>query len=109
MLRIDDLRNLAHCDKHVILTKHAKNRLQERVITIDDVQHAIQTGEIIIQYEDDKPFPSCLLLGETEHNRFIHVVASIDGGYLYIITAYFPDENEWESDFKTRKPSKRQS
>ena len=50
-----------------------------------------------------KPFPSCLLLGKTEQDKYIHAVASVDGEFLYIITAYTPDENEWESDLKTRK------
>jgi hypothetical protein len=85
------------------VTQHAKNRLAERGISVWDIQNAIMTGEIIIQYEDDKPFPSCLLLGSTEQSESIHVVASTDEGFLYVITAYFPDENEWESDLKTRK------
>jgi len=96
------LQNLCH-DKNIALTKHAKNRLHERIITIEDIKAAIQTGEIIKQYEDDKPFSSCLLLGRTVQDKHIHVVASIDNGYLYIITAYYPDENEWESNLKTRK------
>jgi len=85
------------------MTKHAKTRLTERNISIEDIKNAIKTGEIIKQYEDDTPFPSCLLLGATEQKTPIHVVASIDNGYLYIITAYNPDENEWEIDNKTRK------
>ena len=102
MLQIVDLRKLCH-DKNIAITKHAKIRLTERGITIDDIKNAIKTDEIINQYEYDKPFPSCLLLGLTEENAYIHVVVSIDDGYLYIITAYFPDENEWENDLKTRK------
>jgi hypothetical protein len=43
------------------------------------------------------------LLGEAEQNKYIHVVASVDISFLYIITAYYPDENEWEVDLKTRK------
>jgi hypothetical protein len=77
--------------------------LAERSITIEDVKKAIMTGEIIKQYEDDKPFPSCLLLGLSLQGVAIHVVASTDNGYLYIITAYHPDENDWEMDYKTRK------
>jgi len=102
LLYINELRNLCN-DKNIAITKHAKNRLIERAITVESIKNAIKTGEIIRQYEDDKPFPSCLLLGSTEQNKFIHVVVSIDNGYLYIITAYYPDENEWEDDFKTRK------
>ena len=102
LLHIDDIRDLCH-DKCIAMTKHAKTRLTERNISIEDIKNAIKTGEIIKQYEDDTPFPSCLLLGATEQKTPIHVVASIDNGYLYIITAYNPDENEWEIDNKTRK------
>ena len=102
MLDIKDLRNLC-LDKNIAITKHAKNRLIERNISLENIKNAIQTGEIIEQYENDKPFPSCLLLGETEQSKYIHIVVSIDGGFIYIITAYCPDENEWEVDLKTRK------
>jgi DNA-directed RNA polymerase beta' subunit len=102
LLKINDLQCLCN-DKSTAITKHAKNRLLERGISVADVQNAIQTGEIIKQYEDDKPFASCLLLGLTEKNDNIHVVASIDNEYLYIITAYYPDIDEWESDLKTKK------
>ena len=102
LLSIFDLRALCQ-DKSIALTKHAKNRLMERAITIEDIKQAILTGEIIRQYEDDKPFPSCLLLGTLEHNKPIHIVASIDNWYLYIITAYYPDENDWEAGFRVKK------
>ena len=102
LLRIDDLRNMC-CDKCIAMTKHAKTRLTERNITIEDIKNAVRTGEIIKQYEDDTPFPSCLLLGLTEQNTYIHIVASIDSGYLYIITAYYPDGYDWKIDLKTRK------
>jgi len=102
LLNICDLQNLCY-DKNIAITKHAKNRLQERAILIEDIKNAIKTGEIIKQYEDDKPFPSCLLLGVTKQNKYIHAVVSIDSGYLYIITAYYPDEDKWGTDLKTRK------
>ena len=104
MLNIGDLQYLCY-DRNIAITKHARVRLIEREITIEDIKNAIQTGEIIKQYEDDKPFPSCLILGATEQNEYIHVIASIDNGNLHIITAYFPDEGEWEADFKARKES----
>ena len=102
MLDISDLCNLCH-DKNIAATKHANIRLRERGIGIEDIKHAILTGEIIRQYEDDRPFPSCLILGTIENGDYIHVVASIDTEFLYIITAYYPDESEWESDLKTRR------
>lgn len=37
----------------IAITKHAKERLRERGIKVDDITHCIDTGEIIKQYEDD--------------------------------------------------------
>ena len=105
MLTICNLQSLCR-DDSMVITKHARQRLVERGISINDVQSAIRTGEVIKQYEDDKPFPSCLLLGRAEKEIKIHVVASIDNEILYVITAYQPDENEWELDLKTRKVEK---
>jgi hypothetical protein len=102
LLIIENLRNLCH-DENMAMTKHANNRIRERGIGIEDIKHAIKIGEIIRQYEDDKPFPSCLLLGKAEDGEYIHLVASIDADTLYIITAYHPDETEWESDLKSKR------
>lgn len=87
----------------IALTKHARKRLAERNITICDIIEGIETGEIIKQYEDDKPLPSCLILGFSANNNYIHIVVSNDKEYIYLITAYYPDAKQWEDDFKTRK------
>ena len=89
--------------EHIAVTKHAKERLVERNIAIADIINGINTGEIIKQYEDDKPLPSCLILGISVNNDYIHIVVSHDEEYIYLITAYFPDPGKWEKDFKTRK------
>jgi len=44
-----------------------------------------------------------LLLGKSENGINIHLVVSIGDGFLYVITAYYPDDEEWESDLMTRK------
>ncbi len=62
----------------------------------------IEDLQIIEQYEDDYPFPSCLILGKSG-NKVIHVVASINDNYIYIITSYVPEATKWESDWKTRR------
>ena len=61
------------------------------------------TGEIIEQYPDDFPFPSCLIFGYTMDNRVIHVVISSEGSCGRIITAYIPNTEKFESDLKTRR------
>ena len=87
----------------IAITEHARIRLFERNISIDDIVNGINTGEIIKQYPDDKPLPSCLILGFSARLQYIHVVVSYETDFIYLITAYFPDPDMWENDFKTRK------
>lgn len=83
---------------------HASQRMIERDIKRQNVMEAILDGEIIEDYPDDFPFPSCLILGYSTNGMPLHVVCSIGQDYLWIITVYYPDSNKWEQDLKTRKP-----
>ncbi len=40
------------------------------------------------------------------NDKPIHVVASTDNEFIYLITSYFPNTIKWEADFKTRKEHK---
>ncbi len=102
MINIEVLRKLNQ-PEHIAITEHARQRLIERGITVKDIVRCIAEGEIIKQYEDDKPFPSCLILGMAVNKSYIHVVVSHDEEYIYLITAYHPDQEMWEPDLKTRK------
>ncbi len=102
MILIDKLREMNVAEKYAI-TEHARIRLIEREITFDDIVCCVANGEIIEQYENDKPLPSCLVLGMEVKGRYIHIVVSHDDEFIYLITAYYPDEQQWNSDFKTRR------
>ena len=95
------LHQICSCE-NLLITKHAKLRMHERNIRIDDIITVISNGEIIKQYKDDKPFESALLLGYS-NNRPIHVVLSIEENFIHIITAYTPDKAKWNNDFKHKK------
>ena len=102
ILQIENLRRLC-TDDTVIMTAHVIRRCKERNIDSGSIINVIMHGEIIKQYEDDKPFPSCLLLGMSVNGKYLHVVVASDTINLHIITAYYPSIDEWEPDFKTRK------
>lgn len=102
MIDIESLRRL-NTPAQIAVTEHARQRFIERGITISDIIKCIAEGEIIRQYEDDKPFPSCLILGMTANNTPLHTVVSHDDVFIYLITAYYPDKQIWGPDFKTRK------
>lgn len=54
---------------------------------------------------DDQPYPSCLVLGWLASGDPVHIVCSrgeVEPA-LRIVTVYEPDDDQWESDYKTRK------
>lgn len=61
------------------------------------------TGEIIEDYPDDFPTPSCLILGFPSIDVPLHVVVASNGESAKIAKAYYPDKDKWESDMKIRK------
>lgn len=101
-LNIDQLRALCEQDR-IKWSLHALKRLRERNIKIEAFKSCIMCGEIIKQYPDDRPTPSCLILGWILPDNPLHVVVGSDGSDIYAITAYRPNSDEWESDMKTRK------
>lgn len=87
----------------ILWTQHCLQRMQERGIRRADVKNRIATGEIIENYPDDFPNPSCLILGYTIDGRILHIVAGCDNINIYIITVYYPDTIKFEDDLKTRR------
>lgn len=93
-------------DEKIRWTNHIVVRLLQRNITQDDVLNTLLNGEIIEEYENDYPYPSCLVYGISLNNKILHVVCGSNEEELWIITAYYPDNIEWENDLKTRKEIK---
>ncbi|NBJ93088.1 DUF4258 domain-containing protein [Parablautia muri] len=102
MITIEQLKAL-NKPENIAVTEHARIRLYERHLNIDDIVNGINSGEIIKQYSDDRPLPSCLILGFSVKSKYIHIVASCDTDFIYLITAYFPNPTMWENDLRTRK------
>jgi hypothetical protein len=51
-------------------------------------------GEIIEEYPDDKYSPSCLIYGQTNKGKNLHVQISLPPAVV-VITTYEPDPEEW--------------
>ncbi len=82
---------------------HCLERMQERDISRDDVRSCVLRGEIIEDYPNDYPYPSCLIFGHTTQDRVLHIVIGTDEVTAYVITAYYPSTDKFEADLKTRK------
>ena len=102
MILIENLRQ--YCQNDVVfITNHAMERCRERGILVKDILNAIMSGEIIEDYPDDFPFPSCLICGKSTNGEIIHICLSDEGTSSKVITAYKPNIDKWEDDFRTRK------
>lgn len=101
-MNIELIRRLCEA-KALQWTNHVMIRLLQRGISTNDVEYAIIHGEIIEQYPDDYPYPSCLVLGATIAGKHLHVVCGATNERLWLITAYYPNPDEWSPDFKRRK------
>ena len=89
--------------KYIISFTHTE-KMRSRKIKAEDIEEAISKGEIIEPYPDDPRGASCLISGLTRKGRPLHIVCGrLEENEILIITAYEPDAEEWEADWKTRK------
>lgn len=88
-------------------TNHVLVRLLQRNIAMDDIVYALTNCEIIEQYPEDYPYPSCLVLGLTKAHKHIRIVCGASNVELWLITAYYPDIEKWEPDYKIRRENDR--
>jgi len=98
------IRKIAEKDR-IAFKKHSAIRMKERGNYADEVKKIMLHGEIIEEYPEDKPFPSCLVFGFTEKQKPVHIVIAIDSDdqIIWVITVYSPSKEEWEDGFKRRK------
>ncbi len=85
----------------IYFREHAIQKMVERNINDEEVIQAINNGEIIEEYPDDKYGPTCLIYGQTNINRPLHVLVPYTKP-IWVITTYEPDESKW-IDFKIRR------
>ncbi len=88
----------------LIFSHHALLRMYERKIGRLAVRHLADSGEVIENYPDDRPFPSRLVLG-FPLGRPLHAVLA-DGpksGQNIVVTIYEPNLAEWEPGFRKRR------
>jgi hypothetical protein len=95
-------------ENKVLYTAHARKemRLEEHgLIREEEVYEAVLKGEIIKDYEDDQPYPSTLLYGNTLTGRPIHVVCAYcsTDDLLIIVTVYEPNPARWINYRRRRK------
>lgn len=91
-------------DRKVFWTYHVNMRLAGRHIIRDEIFAAVDSYEIIESYPDDKYLPSYLVFAAQTGAGF-HVLfgADVEADHVRVVTAYRPNQAEWEPDLKTRR------
>ncbi len=104
-MTLSELINLLAEKDRIAFKKHGLLRMHKRNFKADEVKQTLIEGEVIEDYPDDRPLPSCLILGYNSQHRAMHVVVAVDENdqMLWVITVYEPTLDEWEVGFKTRR------
>ena len=93
-------------EDRVLYTQHARREMRGEPfgrILEQEVYETTSAGEIIEDYPDDTPYPSCLVFSRTRRGRPVHVVCAHvpEEDRAIIITVYEPDPVRW-IDFRRR-------
>jgi hypothetical protein len=104
ILDINDIREAIRANR-IRITDHADEEAQDDNLTFDEIYFSVLTGEIIENYPADKPYPSCLIFGETFSGDPVHSVWAYkqQNRWTVLITVYRPDPNLWINFRKRRK------
>ena len=100
---INDIRD-ALLNGRFEFTFHANGAIWDDQISHDEISGSVLNGEIIEDYPDDMPFPSCLVYGSTRSGNPLHTVWGYDPDerFALLITTYRPDSSRWV-DWRTRR------
>ena len=90
----------------VRITDHADEESHADRLSLDEVFASVLNGEVIEDYPDDRPYPSCLVFGRTPNSEPVHSVWAYNDetGWAVLITVYRPDPERW-LDWRRRRPT----
>jgi hypothetical protein len=79
------------------ITDHADEEAQNDRLSYEEIFFSLFTGEIIENYPEDKPYPSCLVYGRTFKDDPVHSVWAYneETRWAVLITVYRPDPARW--------------
>ena len=88
----------------VRITDHADEEAESDDLSFDEIFYSVSNGEIIEQYPSDKPYPSCLIYGQTFSGDPVHSVWAYNEKtkWSVLITVYRPDPEQW-INFRKRR------
>jgi hypothetical protein len=102
-MNIDNIINAIR-NNRIRITNHADEEAEADHLSFDKILVSVFYGEIIEDYPNDWPYPSCLIYGDTFGGEPVHSVWTYNAKNRWAapITVYRPDPNRW-SDWRTRR------
>ena len=101
-----DIQNIIEAIRHnrIRITDHADEEAQNDHISFEEIFFSVLQGEIIEEYPTDKPYPSCLIYGDSFSGEPIHSVWAYnpETDWAVLVTVYRPDPQRWK-DWRTRR------
>lgn len=101
-----DIQGIIDAIRHnrIRITDHADEEAQADQLSFDEIFFSVLQGEIIEEYPADKPYPSCLIYGNSFTGEPIHSVWAYneETKWAVLITVYRPDPERW-IDWRTRR------
>jgi hypothetical protein len=89
---VDAIRN-----SRLRITDHADEEARADRLSFDEVFFSVLQGEIIEDYPRDRPYPCCLIYGDTFTGEPVHRVWAYneENQWAVLTTVYRPDPNRW--------------
>lgn len=79
------------------ITDHADEEAENDSLQFDEIYFSVMHGDVIEDYSNDKPYPSCLVFGKNFKGESIHSVWAYneENQWTVLITVYRPDPKNW--------------
>jgi hypothetical protein len=90
-----DLFKQAAREQQIKISLHAAEEALAENITRPEIEEAMLNAQLLEDYPDWWLGPSCLIYGQTDAERDLHIVVSYSGLPVTVITVYVPQPPKW--------------
>jgi hypothetical protein len=95
----------------VHVTDHADEEANNDSLSLEEIYESLGSGRVIEDYPEDRPYPSCLVMGychQRKQERDAEPVHSVwayneSSGFCVLVTVYRPDSARWSDDYEKRR------
>ncbi|MBN2316214.1 MAG: DUF4258 domain-containing protein [Sedimentisphaerales bacterium] len=91
---------------NVKISDHGYDEIAADSLYVKDILASLANALVVEDYPDYPKGPCVLVVQKNRTGEFVHVVWGIPKGKsspAVLVTAYRPDPQRWESDFRRRK------